>query len=144
MGSDQIQVEIIATIKDLQRTDPSAHTELTVRILCAHAVGRELQRQSRKIMEHCRRIPAAAPDPDETQYESWKSKLEQTEYRYMRMADRRYGCTSVQPQSEYILTMNRKEWLCFARLYSSPHVHPQIREIAELLSRELAQRVPAR
>lgn len=53
---------------------------------------------------------------------------------------------SVLPNSlktEVVMTANIREWLHFIKLRTSPKAHPQMREVAKMLQRELRIKIPA-
>ena len=52
---------------------------------------------------------------------------------------------SVLPNSlktELVMTMNLREWRHFIRLRGSRAAHPQMREVAQMIGKEFAQRYP--
>lgn len=78
----------------------------------------------------------------------WKSSCEVAERYYFGLLD--WGCTpqearAVLPTSlktEVVMTANIREWRHFLKLRTSAAAHPQIREVAVPLLRELQQLVP--
>lgn len=81
-------------------------------------------------------------------WQYWKVACQIAEKSYFHLLD--YGCSpqearAVLPNSlktEVVMTANIREWRHFLRLRTSTGAHPQIREIATPLLRELQQIVP--
>lgn len=81
-------------------------------------------------------------------YRQWEESCLTAEREYFNLLD--YGCSpqearAVLPNSlktEVVMTANIREWRHFLRLRTSTGAHPQIREIATPLLRELQQIVP--
>jgi thymidylate synthase (FAD) len=78
----------------------------------------------------------------------WKAAMKEAEARYFMLLD--HGASpqiarSVLPNSlktELVMTANFREWLHFIDLRTSPAAHPQMREIAEMIKKVLAEQVP--
>lgn len=81
-------------------------------------------------------------------YEEWMTAMEDAEKHYMRMIE--LGATpqmarSVLPHStktSIVITTNYREWRHFFELRTPKDAHPQIREVAIPLLRELQQKIP--
>jgi thymidylate synthase (FAD) len=81
-------------------------------------------------------------------YEEWLTSMEDAEKHYMRMIE--LGATpqmarSVLPHStktSIVITTNYREWRHFFELRTPKDAHPQIREVAIPLLRELQQKIP--
>lgn len=81
-------------------------------------------------------------------YAMWKRSCERAETAYFDLLNE--GCTpqearSVLPNSlktEIVMTADLREWRHFLKLRTAPAAHPQMREVALLLLRELKDRYP--
>lgn len=78
----------------------------------------------------------------------WRTSCETAEEYYMTMLET--GCTpqetrAVLPNSlktELVMTANLREWRHFLRLRTSKAAHPQMREVALMLAREMREKIP--
>lgn len=78
----------------------------------------------------------------------WNKAMDAAEWSYRQMI--KYGATpqearSVLPNSlktEIVMTMNLREWRHFINLRTSPAAHPQIREVANIIAEDFANRYP--
>lgn len=78
----------------------------------------------------------------------WREACQMAEWRYFDML--KAGCTpqearAVLPNSlktELIMTANIREWRHFLKLRTSPAAHPQMREVAIMLLKQLQERIP--
>jgi len=94
------------------------------------------------VIEPCFLVPGTAG------YDMWYRACLVAEQMYFKMLD--WGCTPqearvVLPNSlktELVMTANIREWRHFLKLRTSPAAHPQMREVANLLLKELKQKVP--
>lgn len=81
-------------------------------------------------------------------YEIWKKACEEAESAYFKMLD--FGCTpqearAVLPNSlktEIVMTANLREWRHYLKLRTSSAAHPQIREVSNMLLKELKELIP--
>lgn len=81
-------------------------------------------------------------------YSMWEEACQIAERAYFKMLD--WGCSpqearAVLPNSlktEIVMTANLREWRHFLKLRTSKAAHPQIREIAIPLLKELKERIP--
>lgn len=81
-------------------------------------------------------------------YSMWEEACQIAERAYFKMLD--WGCSpqearAVLPNSlktEIVMTANLREWRHFLKLRTSKTAHPQIREIAIPLLKELKERIP--
>lgn len=81
-------------------------------------------------------------------WQYWKVACQIAEKSYFHLLD--WGCSpqearAVLPNSlktEVVMTANIREWRHFLQLRTSPAAHPQMREIATLLLRELQKKIP--
>ena len=85
---------------------------------------------------------------DYHKYQLWREAMEQAEKSYLELLE--YGATpqearSVLPNSlktEVVMTANIREWRHFLKLRCSPAAHPQMREVALALLKEVHARIP--
>ena len=81
-------------------------------------------------------------------WQYWKVACQMAEKSYFHLLD--WGCSpqearAVLPNSlktEVVMTANIREWRHFLQLRTSPAAHPQMREIATPLLRELQKKIP--
>ena len=81
-------------------------------------------------------------------YDMWYRACQMAEQYYFSMLD--WGCSpqearAVLPNSlktELVMTANIREWRHFLKLRTSPAAHPQMREVAKLLLKELKTKIP--
>ena len=81
-------------------------------------------------------------------YNMWYRACQMAEQYYFSMLD--WGCSpqearAVLPNSlktELVMTANIREWRHFLKLRTSPAAHPQMREVANLLLKELKVKIP--
>lgn len=81
-------------------------------------------------------------------WQYWKVACQIAEKSYFHLLD--WGCSpqearAVLPNSlktEVVMTANIREWRHFLQLRTSPAAHPQMREIATPLLRELQKKIP--
>lgn len=81
-------------------------------------------------------------------YQMWKEACEAAETAYFNMLN--FGCSpqearSVLPNSlktEVVMTANLREWRHFFNLRTAPAAHPQMREVAKMLLRQMREMVP--
>lgn len=140
------------------------HCSFTVKFICDRGVSHEIVRhrlasycqESTRYCnyskdEFCSEITVIRPcflQPATSAYEEWKEACTRAETAYFKMLD--WGCTpqearAVLPNSlktEVVMTANIREWRHFLRLRCAAAAHPQMREVATQLLRELQERVP--
>jgi thymidylate synthase (FAD) len=81
-------------------------------------------------------------------YNMWYRACQMAEQYYFSLLD--WGCSpqearAVLPNSlktELVMTANIREWRHFLKLRTSPAAHPQMREVAKLLLKELKAKIP--
>lgn len=81
-------------------------------------------------------------------WDLWKTACESAEAYYFRLLN--FGCSpqearSVLPNSlktEVVMTANIREWRHFLKLRCSPAAHPQMREVAMILLKEVHAKIP--
>lgn len=140
------------------------HFSLSVRFICDRGVSHEIVRHrvasyTQESTRYCNysteqfgsQISVIEPSyltPGTTGYEVWRTGCLEAENAYFDLLGR--GCTpqearAVLPtclKTEIIVTMNLREWRHFFQLRCSKAAHPQIREIATPLLKELSQKIP--
>lgn len=81
-------------------------------------------------------------------YQMWKEACEAAETAYFNMLN--FGCSpqearAVLPNSlktEVVMTTNLREWRHFFNLRTAPAAHPQMREVAKMLLKQMREMVP--
>ncbi|MCI9420749.1 MAG: FAD-dependent thymidylate synthase [Eubacterium sp.] len=147
------------------------HESVTVRIICDRGVTHEIVRHriasySQESTRYCNYagdkfdnqitvIDLArgfsydlSNENDKAKYEVWTTAMKQAEQAYFRMLE--LGATpqearAVLPNSlktEIVVTMNLRSWRNFFRLRVDSHAHPQMREVAQILYKEFADKLP--
>lgn len=140
------------------------HCSFTVKFICDRGVSHEIVRH--RMASYCQEstrycnyskdqfgseITVIEPcylNKDTFAYDEWKEACRRAETAYFNLLN--WGLSpqearAVLPNSlktEVVMTANIREWRHFLRLRTAPGVHPQIREIATPLLRELQQIVP--
>ncbi len=141
------------------------HFSFSVRFICDRGVSHEIVRHrlasySQESTRYCNyskdgfgnEITVIEPsylDKESRAYQRWVWACEAAEKYYFRMLE--CGCTpqearAVLPNSlktEIIMTANLREWRHFLKLRTAKNAHPQIRELALPLLRELQELLPA-
>ena len=140
------------------------HEKVTVRIICDRGVSHEIVRHriasySQESTRYCNyakdkfgnEITVIRPSfwaEDSTAYGIWKQSMEQIEKDYFALlaaGAKPEEARSVLPNSlktEIVCTMNLREWRHFFRLRTSMRAHPQIREIAIPLLKDMQTQIP--
>lgn len=137
------------------------HSILTVRFIVDRGISHEIVRhriasyaqESTRYCNYGRTGEITVIKPvfwDETsgEYAAWKHGCKTAERRYMELLD--CGATpqearAVLPNSlktEVVMTANYREWRNFFKLRTTRAAHPQMREVAVPLLRELQERIP--
>lgn len=140
------------------------HFNITVRITCDRGVSHEIVRhrlasycqESTRYCNYskddfCGEITVIEPlflNHGTDGYRIWKESCEMAEKGYFSLLE--YGCSpqearAVLPNSlktEVVMTANLREWRHFFKLRCSSAAHPQIREIAVPLCKELQKQLP--
>jgi thymidylate synthase (FAD) len=140
------------------------HASLTVKFICDRGVSHEIVRH--RMASYCQEstrycnyskddfgneITVIYPnflEENTVAWKIWKATCEMAETQYFNLLD--VGLTpqearAVLPNSlktEVTMTANLREWRHFFRLRTSPTAHPQIREIAIPLLKDLQQQIP--
>lgn len=140
------------------------HGKITVKVTCDRGVTHEIVRHrlasySQESTRYCNYnnekfggeltfIKPCFWDEGTVPYLEWVQLMEDIEEIYQRLIA--YGvkpeeARSVLPNSlktELVITMNLREWRHFFKMRLSKRAHPQMREVAELIHKELKERVP--
>lgn len=141
------------------------HEKITVKFICDRGVTHEIVRHriasySQESTRYCNyskdkfgsELTFIRPffwDSDSEKYAVWKQAMEDIEKAYIKLISigaKPEEARSVLPNSlktEIVVTMDLREWRHFFRLRTSERAHPQIREIAVPLLKELQSRIPA-
>lgn len=140
------------------------HVSITVRFICDRGVSHELVRH--RMASYCqestrycnyskdgfgKEIAVIRPcflEHGSVAWGYWYEACSLAEWRYFDMLN--WGCTpqearAVLPNSlktEVVMTANIREWRHFLKLRTAPAAHPQMREIACDLLRQLKEKVP--
>lgn len=140
------------------------HCGFTARFICDRGVTHEIVRHrvasfSQESTRYCNysqgkfdgEITVIEPlylAPYTSGYSLWEEACAEAEEKYFKMLD--WGCTpqearAVLPNSlktELIMTANLREWRHFFKLRTSPAAHPQMREVACMLLKEVKEQMP--
>lgn len=141
------------------------HEKITVRIICDRGVSHEIVRHriasySQESTRYCnysdkkfgKELTLIKPcfwDEDSDKYTIWLNTMQYIEDHYNKLIEMGASpqeARSILPNSlktEIIVTMNLREWRHFFKLRTSLKAHPQMREIAILLLREMQTLIPA-
>jgi len=140
------------------------HFNITVKFICDRGVSHEIVRH--RLASYCQEstrycnyakddfgseIAVIKPcflDENSPAYFYWDAACRKAECSYFEMLD--FGCTpqearSVLPNSlktEVVMTANLREWRHFFKLRTAPAAHPQMREVAKLLLKQMREMVP--
>lgn len=87
-------------------------------------------------------------EPYSQGWQYWKEACQTTERRYFELLN--WGCSpqearAVLPNSlktEVVMTANLREWRHFFNLRTAPAAHPQMREVAKILLKQMREMVP--
>lgn len=140
------------------------HFDITVKFICDRGVSHEIVRHRMAsycqestrycnyskgdfggeitVIEPCFLVPGSGP------YVSWRIAMRDAEDAYFMLLDA--GCTpqearAVLPNSlktEVVMTANLREWRHFFKLRTAPAAHPQMREVAKMLLKQMREMVP--
>jgi len=142
------------------------HFSFTVKFICDRGVSHELELVRHRIASYSQEstrycnyskddfgseITVIEPCflvPGTEAYDAWYRACLIAEQMYFKMLD--LGCApeearAVLPNSlktELVMTANIREWRHFLKLRTSPAAHPQMREVANLLLKEVKAKIP--
>ena len=140
------------------------HFNITVKFICDRGVSHEIVRH--RLASYCQEstrycnyskdgfggeITVIQPcylEPYSQGWQYWKEACQTTERRYFELLN--WGCTpqearAVLPNSlktEVVMTANLREWRHFFNLRTAPAAHPQMREVAKMLLKQMREMVP--
>lgn len=140
------------------------HEKLTVKFICDRGVSHEIVRHriasySQESTRYCNynqdkfgsELTLINPcfwEEGKAQYEIWKSNMQMIEDSYNKLISlgaKPEEARSILPNSlktEIVVTMNMREMRHFLRLRTSSKAHPQMRQVACMLLRELKEKLP--
>jgi len=132
------------------------HGSATVRVVCDRGVSHEIVRH--RMASYCQEstryvgykdIEVICPEGlSEEQFAAWEAAMLACEGAYRTL--REQGCApqiarSVLPnalKTELMMTANLREWRHFFKLRLGAGAHPQMREVAAMVLRELSAKIP--
>lgn len=140
------------------------HFDITVKFICDRGVSHEIVRH--RLASYCqestrycnyskddfgKEITVIKPcfiEPGTASWDFWKDACEVAESSYFDLLE--FGCTpqearAVLPNSlktEVVMTANLREWRHFFKLRTAPAAHPQMREVANMLLKQMREMVP--
>ena len=162
--NDASPYKFIQNIINRRHESVLEHFSLTVKFICDRGVSHEIVRHriasySQESTRYCNyskgqfngEITVIEPCflvPGTAGYDMWYRACQMAEQYYFSMLD--WGCSpqearAVLPNSlktELVMTANIREWRHFLKLRTSPAAHTQMREVANLLLKELKQKIP--
>ena len=140
------------------------HEKITVKFICDRGVSHEIVRHriasySQESTRYCNynqdkfgsELTLIKPcfwEEGQEKYEIWKSNMQMIEDSYNKliaMGAKPEEARSILPNSlktEIVVTMNMREMRHFLRVRTSPKAHPQMRQVACMLLRELKEKLP--
>ena len=147
------------------------HQNITVKVICDRGVTHEIVRHriasySQESTRYCNyatekhgsHITVIDPrtgfgwdlnnENDEAKYLVWFKAMADADGHYqdmLKLGAKPEEARSVLPNSlktELVMTMNLREWRHFIRLRGSRAAHPQMREVAQMIGKEFAERYP--
>ena len=162
--TDESAVKFISNIIKRGHESVLEHVSFSVRFICDRGVSHEIVRHriasySQESTRYCNyskgqfngEITVIEPCflvPGTEGYNLWERACLVAEQMYFKMLD--WGCSpqearAVLPNSlktELVMTANIREWRHFLKLRTSSAAHPQMREVASLLLKELKAKIP--
>ena len=140
------------------------HEKITVKFICDRGVSHEIVRHriasySQESTRYCNyhqdkfgsELTLIKPcfwEEKQEQYEIWKSNMQIIEDSYNKLISlgaKPEEARSILPNSlktEIVVTMNMREMRHFLKLRTSPKAHPQMRQVACMLLKELKEKLP--
>lgn len=162
--TDSSAAEFLSRIVGSGHESVIEHSRLTVKFICDRGVSHEIVRHriasySQESTRYCNymkdkfgsELSFIRPyfwNDDPEKYSIWEETMQQIENSYNKLIEcgaKPEQARSILPNSlktEIVVTMNFRSWRNFFRLRTSGRAHPQIREIAVPLLRELAEKMP--
>lgn len=140
------------------------HEKITVKFICDRGVSHEIVRHriasySQESTRYCNynqdrfgnELTLIKPcfwEEQQEQYKIWKNNMQMIEDSYnhlISLGAKPEEARSILPNSlktEIVVTMNMREMRHFLKLRTSPKAHPQMRQVACMLLRELKEKLP--
>ena len=162
--SDESAERLIRMMLERGHESPIEHFGVSVRIICDRGVSHEWVRHriasfSQESTRYCNYqkskfgseltfIRPYFAEEGSKLFDIWKSSMQQAETAYFEMLNcgaKPEDARSVLPNSlktEFICTMNLREWRHFFRLRCAPAAHPTMREISIPLLHEFQKMIP--
>ena len=162
--SDESAERLIRMMLERGHESPIEHVSVSVRIICDRGVSHEWVRHriasfSQESTRYCNYqkskfgseltfIRPYFAEEGSKLFDIWKSSMQQAETAYFEMLNcgaKPEDARSVLPNSlktEFICTMNLREWRHFFRLRCAPAAHPAMREISIPLLHEFQKMIP--
>ena len=162
--SDESAERLIRMMLERGHESPIEHFSVSVRIICDRGVSHEWVRHriasfSQESTRYCNYqkskfgseltfIRPYFAEEGSKLFDIWKSSMQQAETAYFEMLNcgaKPEDARSVLPNSlktEFICTMNLREWRHFFRLRCAPAAHPPMREISIPLLHEFQKMIP--
>ena len=162
--SDESAERLIRMMLERGHESPIEHFSVSVRIICDRGVSHEWVRHriasfSQESTRYCNYqkskfgseltfIRPYFAEEGSKLFDIWKSSMQQAETAYFEMLNcgaKPEDARSVLPNSlktEFICTMNLREWRHFFRLRCAPAAHPAMREISIPLLPEFQKMIP--
>lgn len=162
--TDSSAAEFLSRIVGSGHESVIEHSRLTVKFICDRGVSHEIVRHriasySQESTRYCNymkdkfgsELSFIRPyfwNDDPEKYSIWEETMQQIENSYNKLIEcgaKPEQARSILPNSlktEIVVTMNFRSWRNFFCLRTSGRAHPQIREIAVPLLRELAEKMP--
>lgn len=162
--TDSSAAEFLSRIVGSGHESVIEHSRLTVKFICDRGVSHEIVRHriasySQESTRYCNymrdkfgsELSFIRPyfwNDDPEKYSIWEEAMQHIENSYNKLIEcgaKPEQARSILPNSlktEIVVTMNLRGWRNFFRLRTSGRAHPQIREIAVPLLRELAEKMP--
>lgn len=162
--SDESAERLIRMMLERGHESPIEHFSVSVRIICDRGVSHEWVRHriasfSQESTRYCNYqkskfgseltfIRPYFAEEGSKLFDIWKSSMQQAETAYFEMLNcgaKPEDARSVLPNSlktEFICTMNLREWRHFFRLRCAPAAHPAMREISISLLHEFQKMIP--
>ena len=162
--SDTSAEKFIANIIKSGHESVIEHVSLTFKIICDRGITHEIVRHrlasySQESSRYCNYsgdkfgneltfIKPCFWREDDAKYLLWKQTLEVIEQNYLALIKsgaKPQEARSILPNSlktEIFMTANLREWRHFLKLRTSPHAHPQMRDVALKIYKILKEKLP--
>jgi thymidylate synthase (FAD) len=132
------------------------HCSITAKIICDRGVTHELVRhrlasycqESTRYVNYKEGIEVILPPLDAVSYDIWVTTMRSCEVAYRKMIEagmKPQIARGVLPNSlktEIVVTMNIRQWRHFFKLRCAPAAHPQMKQVADMLLKEMKEYIP--